>query len=113
MHCTDPECVNITNSPDTDAGRLLIQNGALSQDGTFPVETVLCFRPIVRIFILSVIVKLFKAIVRICEIKVYDERHTFVLRVGGGGGGGKKILTREDSAQPENCRRFGPHKRRL
>ena len=49
MHCIDPECVNITNSPDADAGRLFIQNGALSQDGTFPVVTVLCFRPIVRI----------------------------------------------------------------
>ena len=50
MHCIDPECVNMTNSPDSDAGRLPIQNGALSQDGTFPLVPVLCFRPIVRIF---------------------------------------------------------------
>ena len=50
MHCIDPECENITNSPDADVGRLLIQNGALSQYWTFPVVNVLCFRPIVRIF---------------------------------------------------------------
>ena len=48
MHCIGPECVNVIHSPDAD--RLLIQNGALSQDGTFPVVTVLCFRPIVRVF---------------------------------------------------------------
>ena len=50
MHCIEPEYENITNSPGADAGRLLIQNGALSHDRTFPVVTVLCFRPIVRIF---------------------------------------------------------------
>ena len=48
MHCIDPECVDITNSPDADAGRLLTQNGAMSQDGTFSGVTVLSFRPIVR-----------------------------------------------------------------
>ena len=51
----------------------------LSQDESFPVVTVLRFRPIVRIFMLSVIVKLFEAIVRTCEIKVYDETHKFVM----------------------------------
>ena len=50
MNCIDTECENITNSPDADAGRLLIQNWALSQDGIFPVSTVICCRPIVRIF---------------------------------------------------------------
>ena len=46
---------------------------------TFPIVSVLCFRPIVRIFILSVIVKLFEANVRTCEIKVSDETHKFVM----------------------------------
>ena len=59
-------------SPDADAGRLLIQNGALSQDGTFPVVTVLSFSPIVRFFMLSVIVET-------CEIKVSDETHKFFM----------------------------------
>ena len=55
-------------------------NGALSQDGTFPVVTVLCFRPIVSIFfMLDVIVKLFEVIPRTCEKRVPDEMHEFVM----------------------------------
>ena len=106
MHCIDPECVYITNSRDADAGRHLIQNMALSQDGTFPVVTVLCFRPIVCISLLSVIV-------RTCEVKVSDETHKFVMLtisrpnprllgldfVGEGGG---EIQIRKDLAKPEN-----------
>ena len=43
-------CKYITISPDADAGRLLIEYGALSQDRIFPVVTVLCFRHVVLIF---------------------------------------------------------------
>ena len=79
MQCIYPERVNITNALDADAGRLLIQNGALSQEGTFPVVRVLSFRPIVCMFMLSVILELFEAIVRTRERRVSDEMHKFVM----------------------------------
>ena len=75
MHCIDPECEKLKIS--LGAGRLLIQNRALPQYAIFPVVAVLCFRPIVRI-LCSLIVKLFKAIVWTCEIRVSDEIHNLL-----------------------------------
>ena len=77
MHCIYLECVNITNSPGADAGRLLVQNGALSQYGTNPVVTV--FGLLYVFFMLSVIDKLFEVNVTTCEIKVSDETHKIVM----------------------------------
>ena len=75
MHCIDLECENIPKSPDADAGRLLIQNGALSQDGTFLVSKSYVLGLLFACFMLSVIVKLFEAIVRTCEIRFSYEKH--------------------------------------
>ena len=55
----------------------LFEMGPCHKTGS--VETVLCFRPIVRISMPYVIVKLFEAIDRTCEIKVSDETHKFVM----------------------------------
>ena len=106
MHSIDPECVNITILQTQMQADFSFRMRPCHKTKTFLLQPCYVLGLLFAFFILSVIVKRFEAIVKICEINVCDETHKFVMltiRLRFSGTGVEKIRTREDSAQPENC----------